>query len=108
MPKSHFPPRGGPHPPAWASGAHRPTERGSGVEPNPPRLPEQGFPHQRALEAEVQRLRQELARAQSAQGENLSPAPAARGTATNGMIWVALALCGLGLVFALLAILHHG
>ncbi|HZP80973.1 MAG TPA: hypothetical protein VFB21_04990 [Chthonomonadaceae bacterium] len=108
MPKSHFPLRGGPHPPVWASGAGRLSERNAGAEPSAARILGQELLDRHALEAEVQRLRQELARVRKAQADRPSPGPAARGAATSGMIWVALALCGLGLAFALLAVLNHG
>jgi hypothetical protein len=65
---------------------------------------------QQALEAEVQRLRQELAQARSAPpaAKPTHGLTARGGMTSSNMIWVALALCGAGLLFALLAILHHG
>jgi hypothetical protein len=109
MPKSHFPPRGGPHPPVWASGARSLSERNAGAEPDPPRArTEKELSGRRDLEAEVRRLRQELTQVRKTQADRPSPGPEARGAATSGMIWVALALCGLGLAFALLAVLNHG
>ncbi len=52
----------------------------------------------------MQRLRQELARARNGR----SSGPNVRIPATRNMLWVALAICGGGLLFALLALLNHG
>jgi hypothetical protein len=104
VPKSHFPLRGGSHPPSWSSGlrshsagpasGHGASSSGSGKESR----------QCQALEAEVQRLRQELARARnSSAGGNASHNPM-----TNGMLWISLAICGGGLLFAVLALLYHG
>jgi hypothetical protein len=88
MPRSHFPVRGG----AYVHG--RPSAGGSadGVE----------CERCREMAAEIERLRNELARPRhGAEGAAPSrPAPA--------MLWAAIAICAVGLLFALAAVLRHG
>lgn len=93
MPKPHFPVRGGPRPSEWSS---TPPEAYAHSLP-----PDSHPPHE--LEAEVRRLREELARTQAS-----SPRRAHAGVASIPMVWIALGACGVALLFALLAILRHG
>ncbi len=92
MPKPHLPPHAGPYAPAWTSEARRP-------EPAP------SEPRTRAeLEAEIARLRGELARLQDYEQIEMV-------TGSNrsvSMVWCALGLCGAALLFAIAAILYHG
>jgi hypothetical protein len=54
--------------------------------------------------AEVERLKQELAHAR----EGLSDGSGRRSIGGSTMMWMALMLCGLGLAFAVIAVLRHG
>lgn len=94
MPKAHFPLRGGPQPPYW-SPPSRPAKTDEASA-------DSFAPNSRAsqdLEVEVQRLRQELQRVQRESRTEGAPLK---------MVWLALAFCGAGLLFAMLAILNHG
>jgi hypothetical protein len=56
----------------------------------------------REKSAEIERLRNEVASAQSHRETGI------RRMAASPMIWAALGICGVGLLFAILAIAHHG
>ena len=62
-------------------------------------------PHQdaQALEAEVQRLRTELARSRPRKSGTAASSPDAQ-----TMVWLAIAICGGCLVFAIVALMRHG
>ncbi|HZO87646.1 MAG TPA: hypothetical protein VFB38_04845 [Chthonomonadaceae bacterium] len=110
MPRPHFPARGGPFSPAWAHDPQTDAPRSASRNGSPhSEAEEPKSASYQALEAEIQRLRQELARVQSRSrltGEGTGAAP--RGPTAPAMLWVALAVSGAGLLFALLAILYHG
>jgi hypothetical protein len=58
----------------------------------------------KAKSTELDRMRQELARLRQDAAVGARP-PLVAGA---GMVWAALAICGGGLLFALIAILRHG
>ena len=88
MPRPHFPVRGGAHA----------QPRYAGVGSTDVAAVCEGC---KEKNAELERVRQELSHARSKDG-------AARRFAGPGMMWMALGVCGIGLLFALAAILHHG
>ena len=101
MPKPHFPAHGGPYLPAW-SGLEPATQQAGNSKKAESIAPESR--RQQELQAEVERLRQELQIARQPRRWFSSHA----GTANQAMVWAALGLCGFGLLFALFAILNHG
>lgn len=93
MPKSLLPPHGGPYSPAWQSGKANPS-------PGSKRDSEMSDP--RAMKAEIERLRAEIARLK----EDRQAGPLWDGKTVP--VWAALALCGAALIFAIAAIYFHG
>jgi hypothetical protein len=94
MPKPLHSSRGGPQPVAWQAGPARPSQ---------PSDTGMDAATRRALEAEIERLRQELAYLRSNQPHKPllwcgKPFP---------MTWVAIALCSASLLFAIVAIIYH-
>ncbi len=91
MPRSHFPVRGG---------AQSQPRYGAGN----PSDATGGCAKCKEKSAEIDRLRQDLTRVrQGAPGGGGSPMIAGSST-----MWIALCICGAGLLFALLALLHRG
>lgn len=101
MPKPHFPSHGGPHIPAWSN---QPTHSPSVGNSKKAESVVSESRRQRELQAEVERLRQELEVARQP-WRLFSSHP---GAGNHTMVWTALALCGVGMLFALFAILNHG
>ncbi len=89
MPKSHLPRKGGIHPNSW--GSSRASSVGSGESD---RI--------RSLQDEIERLKRELEQNKHA------PEPAVEGGLSQRLLWVALALCGFAIVFAVMAVQLHG
>lgn len=96
MPKSHFPVRGGPQPSAWTSRPFAPSKENDA--PVGATMP-QGKPSLHSLEAENQRLKQELERVRKSEPAGISSPPA-----SHHMVWIACALCGAAFLFALAAL----
>ena len=91
MPKPHYPPQGGPRPCTWANSNRGGPQRQDGSQP---------------IDAQIgmKRARQDLPGSQYG-GDGLG------GHTPGGslqMVWVALVVCGAGLLFGILAVLHHG
>lgn len=98
MPKPHYPSHGRPGPRGWMppQGEARLYEDAQAAEPRSPQ----------ELKSEIERLRRELheVNQQERQSQNLAP----EAMTSVRMVWLALAFCGAGLVFALYALYRHG
>jgi len=94
VPKPYFPPHAGPYAPAWSAEPHASHLAGS-------------EPHRRAaIEAEIERLRAELAEMPHEDG--VAPEPVDNSRLSKTMLWCALLLCGAALLFAVFAVIAHG
>jgi len=87
MPRPHFPPRGGSRIPQQA------VRGADGLDI---------CPGCKDKTAEIERLRADIAAAMSVREEGR------RRMAASPMVWAALGICGVGLLFAIFAIVHHG
>ena len=99
MPRPHYPAQGGPRHARAASVSSPMTGHGP-EQIAPQHVPAEGRERQ-SLQAEVERLQRELARARSG-------APAPRAADTLRSFWIAVALCGGSLLFALMALWRRG
>jgi len=90
MPRPHFPVQGGAHAQPRHGVAMSSDSTGS-------------CDKCREKAAEIDRLRQQLAHARNGDSAGVRPRLAAA-----GMVWMALGICGIGLLFALAAVMRHG
>ena len=97
MPRPHYPSQGGPRRPA-----HSPAPLSDALQSHASLRPSAVTERDsQALTAEIERLRRELAQVRAR--------PAAPDSADfHRSLWIALALCGGSLLFALIAILRRG
>jgi hypothetical protein len=94
MPRPYYPHRAGPYAPAW----HPDAAEGRPFESEPRTRTE--------LEAEIERLRAELAQLPQEEGGSQRKTNDAHRART--MLWCALGLCAAALLFTIIAIQYHG